>query len=121
MTQTLNLLLAVTLGAGLLAVGALAGARVAGRPLRATERRLDRALAISEAERSRLLALLLAKDPMHLQILQATSPAPAPPADRTLGGPPEPAAAWESGEYTPDPNELSEWDAVDDAAFRTAR
>jgi hypothetical protein len=122
-SQTVLLLLAGLLGGALVAGGVLAGVAVAGRPARMTERRLDRALAISEAERSRMLSLLLARTPAELAILQTTTPAPPPPPDRSLGGPPEPPAPWEAAatEYTPDPNELTGWDDVDDAAIAGLR
>lgn len=119
MNQTVVVLLSMLAGAAMVAAGVLVGVVVAGRPARVTERRLDRALAISEAERSQTLRLLLAKDPATLAVLQATAPAQPPPVDQTLGGPPEPPAPWEAvaGQFTDDPNELTEWGAEDDAAF----
>jgi hypothetical protein len=122
-SQTLQLLLAGLLGATVAAGCLLAGGLLAGRPTKANERRLDRALAISEAERSRLLAIVLARSPEELSFLTATAPAQPPPTDRTLGGPPEPRPPWEAAEgaFTPDPNVINEWDELDDAAFNSVR
>ena len=90
---------------------------------KATERRLDRALAISEAERSRLLALALSRQEADLGTLLATSPAPAPPPDPALGVPEPPAVDWDAAavDFEADPNLVSEWDADDDAAFGSVR
>ena len=123
MNQTLQLLAAMLLGAATVTGGLLAGARVAGRPAKATERRLDRLQAISEAERSRLLALQLARSPSELALLLQTTPAPPPPPDQTLAGPLPPPAPREQGfgEYAADVNEVNEWGAEDDAAFARVR
>jgi hypothetical protein len=122
--QTLQLLLAALTGAALVAGGLAGGMVVVGRPSRAAERRLDRAMATSEARQDHYLNLLIARTPEQLGWLTGTSPAPAPAADSTLAGPAPATPPWADVEtqYTPDPNELGEgWDLTDDAAFRSLR
>lgn len=121
---TLALMVASTAGAVLSMVAfTLAGRLVAG-PRRTTERRLDRAWAVLEADRARLLALLLASRPGQagldaetVRTVQATTPAYPPPPDVSLAGD-EAAGGGLDVEYAADPHELDE---LDERALDLAR
>ena len=123
---TLALLGATGLGAGLTLLALLLSGRSSARPAAGTERRLDRLLAVAEADRARLLNLLLAAlagQPASLQQLMATSPAQPPGPDPDLSMPAGYAAAmaFAASEYTADPNEVDGDDDLDAAALGLAR
>lgn len=118
MTEVLTHLAAVTLGALLVLAASWMTSRQQNGTSRYLQRQDARARGVLEADRARLLNLLLARTPAEAAQLQWTAPAQPPPPDPELARDADPDPA---GLYTPDPNELGEWDETDDAALRAAR
>lgn len=121
-TPPLMVLAATAVGSLVTGAAFLLGSRSAARPARATERRLDRAWAVLEADRARMLNLLLARTPTELAMLASSSPAHPPAPDPDLGMPAaltgRPDLLDDEPEYVGDPNEM---DSLDDAALHLAR